>query len=115
MVFHVCFRFRAWDLCQFADNTSGNKKLAKIPRIFHVCSLNHKLYSDVKDTIQIDRELSATIMKVHENMRICLGGMTNSRTLRSLTILTAILPREKCWSGKRNMITRFNRIREELI
>ena len=64
--------------------------------------------------VKNDISLSETVDSIHNTMVDCKSKLKNRAVLRSLTDLAPISQNATRWSGKYNMVTRFNRIRTEL-
>eukprot|EP00171_Calliarthron_tuberculosum_P000936 IDg936t1 len=60
-----------WVLCSIADNCAVNKRLAKLLHVPHVGCMSHKLNSEVKEMVKIDKSLSKTIDSINETMSNC--------------------------------------------
>eukprot|EP00171_Calliarthron_tuberculosum_P023569 IDg23569t1 len=104
-----------WVLCSIADNCSVNKRLARLLRVPHVGCMSHKLNSEVKEMVRVDKSLERTVTSVHETMSNCKRRLTNRAMLRNLTDLSPVLPNATRWSGIKIMLNRFIEIRDDII
>ena len=99
-----------WITCQIADNTSTNKRMARMMKIEHVGCKSHLLNLDVNDMMKEDAGLSKLIDQVHETMLSIKTKLTNAALLRNITDLKPIIHNETRWSGKFDMCARCVRL-----
>ena len=104
-----------WAVCQISDNCSLNLCIANIMEIPHVGCLNHKLHLDINDMIDRDYRLLQTIKSIQTTMSDCKSKLKSRALLRNLTDLAPITHNTTRWSGKYDMLKRFNQIRGDLI
>ena len=104
-----------WAICQIADNVSVNKRIAKILDIPHLGCLSYKLNLDMKRMFRNNDALRQEIDSVQAKMQECSMKIKNRALRRSITDLSPVLPSETRWSGKFEMVERFNNIYSELL
>jgi hypothetical protein len=104
-----------WVKASIADNTSTNLKVARLIGCPHVGCNNHKLNLDVELMVANTIQLKNVIENVHAVMLSAKRKLKNAALLRNLTNLKPVIHNKTRWSGKHFMLTRFLRIRDELI
>ena len=105
---------KEWAKCCTADNTSTNVKTDRILGILHIGCNSHKLNLDMNDWME-DPILKAMIDSVASTMKEAKNSLKNAALLRRLTPLKPVLFNKTRWSGKFNMLTRFVRVRVQLV
>lgn len=103
--------FREWALCFVNDNATTNKRISLLKSIPHVGCCSHKLNLEVCETFRVHDDLRDTLESVHNTTKAAKTRLKNAFILRNVTDSQAIIPNDKRWSGKSNMLQRFVRIR----
>ncbi|GFH44601.1 hypothetical protein CTEN210_01075 [Chaetoceros tenuissimus] len=102
-----------WCMCVIADNTSTNRKTARLLGLPHIGCLNHLLNLDINDWVKEDASLSELVEHLRKVMKEA-KNLKNIGRLREFTHLAPYLNNATRWSGIRIMIERFLKIREAL-
>jgi hypothetical protein len=105
---------KQWAKCSTADNTTTNVKTAKELGIPHVGCNSHKLNLDMNDWMEAPA-LKNIIESVADTMKEAKNSLKNASLLRRLTSLKPVLFNKTRWSGKFNMLSRFVRVRVQLV
>ena len=103
---------RRWAVCSIADNCPVNKRIASLLNIPHVGCMSHKVNSEVKFMVKMDKTLENIIDSVHATMLNCKRRLTHRAMLKNLTDLAPLTPNETRWSGMKRMLCRFLDIRD---
>ena len=90
----------AWVVCQIADNTATNKKMACMTKTKHISCKSHLVNLDVNNMIKDDAAQSKVIDQVHETMLSIKSKLTNAALLRNITDFKPVTHNEALWSGK---------------
>ena len=97
------------------DNASFNLRIAACTGKPHAGCASHRLNIEVRLMIDSHYDLKTTIAAVHDTKKDVKGKLKSVAVLRNLTELNPILDNETRWSGKMNLLKRFNEVRAELI
>lgn len=103
---------QTWAKCAIADNTSTNKKVARLLGIPHVPCSNHLLNLDMKEWIAEDpiQGMLDEITNVMKQART----LKNAAVLSTHTHLKPILPNVTRWSSVKETVQRYVKIYDEL-
>lgn len=104
-----------WLICQIADNTNTNLKIARLLGVPHIGCMSHKLNLEVNRMISSDQILSSILSSIHNTMVDCKSKIKNRVVLRNLTVLNPLLYNDTRWSGKYLMLKRFLQFRDQVI
>ncbi len=89
--------------------------MARILKIPHIGCLSHKLNIDVNEMLKSNKSMTMTLNSVPATINQCRRRLRNRDTLRNINDLTPVLPCETIWSEYARMISRYNRLRKELM
>jgi len=103
-----------WILCQGTDNTSVNRKLARLLKVPQVGCLNHRLALDVNDMINATPSLKDQIENIAKVMTECRASLKNAAILRNLTDLKPEKCNATCWSSKFLMMDKCKRMWKDI-
>ena len=112
---HYGLSVSEWGKACIADNTSTNRKTAKILNLPHVGCNNHKLNLDIEDWAKQDVALLDVLNSIGMTMKSAKNSLKNAAILSELTPLKPVIYNKTRWSGKFDMLSRFLRIRCQLI
>ena len=101
-------------VCLVSDNCSTNRKISTDCGKPLVGCLNHKLNLQVNNMVGRISDLNKQLESVHKTM-LAAKTLKSAAVLRNLTDLHPVVPNATRWSGKSQMLTRYIRIREDLL
>lgn len=119
-VFNTCaeyynLRLGEWCKCLIADNSAKNLKLAHLASIPHVGCNSQKLHHEVNHMAANHQNMHSTPDEVHDVMRDAKMNIKNEAILRYITDIKPKLDRDIWWSGKYEILQRFEAMRDKFI
>jgi hypothetical protein len=100
----------AWIYCLLADNTTTNRKTARILGKPHVPCHSHLSSLEVHEMVKNDAILSKTSKATHKTMVEAKQSLKNRAITRKLTNLSPIVGNDTRWSGMYDEFVRMRKI-----
>ncbi len=107
--------FVDWCICLISDNASTNIRLSKFTGMPHIGCNSHRLNLEVNQIISSHLDLGRTIECVRDTMKSAKMKLKNAAVLRNITDLKPKLYNNTRWSGKCAILTRFDKMRDDLV
>ena len=104
----------SWVECAIADNTSTNKKIARLLQIPHVPCANHLLNLDMKSYLTDEEGVTSMIDQICDVMKQA-KSLTNAAVLTRYTAYKPVLPNVTRWSSTKEALSRFVKIYDALV
>ncbi len=104
-----------WCICFVVDNPSTNIRIAKLAGIPYVGCNSHKLHLEVNVLVESHPDMRQNIDSVRDVMREAKTRLKNATVLRNITRLKPKLDNDTRWSGKYEVLRRFELMRNDSV